>query len=110
MLKMICPNCHELITSSLLAEIDEISCHHCEQGVPVRNVLISARGMTINRDDLLKRFFRYKQLLMEIVDERESMEDSLASTESSRKSADQFIETLEEDEDFRATFERRLIR
>jgi hypothetical protein len=96
LLKMMCPNCHELIVSSLLAEIDEISCQHCDQGVPVRNVLISARGMTINRDDLLKRFFRYKQLLMEIVEERESMDDGLEISESSRKSADQFIETLEE--------------
>jgi len=95
-LKMMCPNCHEPIISSLLAEIDEISCQHCNQGVPVRNVLISARGMTINRDDLLKRFFRYKKLLMEVVEERETMAVNSGAADSSRKSADQFIETLEE--------------
>ena len=93
---MMCPSCHEPIISSLLAEVDEIACHHCKQGVPVRNVLISARGMTINRDDLLKRFFRYKKLLMEVVEERETMEVNPESVDSSRKSADQFIETLEE--------------
>ncbi len=96
MLKMMCPSCHELITSSLLAEIDEILCRHCNEGVPVRNVLISARGMTINRDDLLKRFFRYKKLLAEVVEERALMEGNSGSLESSKKSADQFIETLEE--------------
>lgn len=93
---MMCPSCHELITSSLLAEIDEITCQHCHNGVPVRNVLISARGMTINRDDLLKRFFRYKKLLAEIVEERALMEDNADSLETSKKNADQFIETLEE--------------
>jgi len=91
-----CPNCHELIISSLLAEIDEIACHHCNEGVPVRNVLISARGMTINRDDLLKRFFRYKKLLTETVEERDLMDENVESLETSKKSADQFIETLEE--------------
>lgn len=96
MLKMMCPNCHELIVSSLLAEIDEIACGHCHEGVPVRNVLISARGMTINRDDLLKRFFRYKKLLIETVEERDSMRENVESLETSKKSTDQFIETLEE--------------
>lgn len=96
MLKMMCPNCHELIISSLLAEIDEVSCHHCNEGVPVHDVLISARGMTINRDDLLKRFFRYKKLLAEVVDERALMEESVEVLEASKKSTDQFIETLEE--------------
>lgn len=93
---MMCPNCHELIESSLLAEIDEISCQHCKEGVPVRNVLISARGMTINRDDLIKRFFRYKKLLHEVVEERAQMEQDGSTTENSKKSADQFISTLEE--------------
>lgn len=96
MLKMMCPNCHELIVSSLLAEIDETFCSHCNEGVPVRNVLISARGMTINRDDLLKRFFRYKKLLHEVVEERALMEDSRESLETSKKSSDHFIATLEE--------------
>ena len=96
MLKMMCPNCHELIVSALLAEIDEIACRHCNKGVPVRNVLISARGMTINRDDLLKRFFRYKKLLTETVEERDMMYENVESLETSKKSADQFIETLEE--------------
>lgn len=95
-LKMMCPSCHEPIISSLLAEIDEIACHHCNQGVPVRNVLISARGMTINREDLLKRFFRYKKLLMEVVEERETMGANAEAADSSNKSADQFIATLQE--------------
>jgi Tfp pilus assembly protein PilZ len=91
-----CPHCHELIISSLLAEIDEIACRHCNEGVPVRNVLISARGMTINRDDLLKRFFRYKRLLTETIEERDLMDENVESLETSKKSADQFIKTLEE--------------
>lgn len=96
MLKMMCPNCQEPIISVLLAEIDEISCQHCHEGVPVRNVLISARGMTINRDDLLNSFFRYKKLLAETVEERASMEEDAEVLASSKKSADQFIATLEE--------------
>lgn len=96
MLKMMCPNCHEQIISALLAEVDQVSCHHCQEGVPVHNVLISARGMTINRDDLLKRFFRYKKLLSEVVEERALMEDDSDVLATSKKNAEQFIETLEE--------------
>ncbi len=93
---MMCPNCHELIISSLLAEIDEITCHYCKDDVPVRNILISARGMTMNRNDLLKSFFRYKKLLTEVVEERAAMDGDEEFLKTSKKSADQFIETLEE--------------
>jgi len=96
MLKMMCPHCHELIISSLLAEIDEVFCHHCNEGVAVQNILISARGMTISRDDLLKRFFRYKKLLTEVLAERALMDKDTETLEISKKSSDQFIETLEE--------------
>ncbi len=96
MLKMMCPACHEQIVSALLAEIDEIKCRNCNEAVPVRNILVSARGMTMNRDDLLKSFFRYKKLLAEVVDEREFMADDEQFMKTSKKSADQFIETLEE--------------
>lgn len=96
LLKMLCPNCHELIFSSLLAEIDEMYCSHCNKDVPVRNVLISARGMTISRDELLKRIFRYKKLLADIVEEKSLMSVGVDPSDPGRKSTDQFIEILKE--------------
>jgi len=96
MLKMNCPNCHKQITSSLLAELDKIFCQHCHSGVPVRNVLISARGMTINRDDMLQRFHRYRKLLTDIREERNMMEENSGKGRLNKKGADDFIETLEE--------------
>ncbi len=52
--------------------------------------------MTMNRDDLLKSFFRYKKLLTEVVEERAAMDGDEEFLKTSKKSADQFIETLEE--------------
>lgn len=96
MLKMKCPNCQQYIVSALLAEIETVPCEHCRQTVPVQDLLVSAQGFTIHRDDLIKRFFRYQKLLTEVTKERELMEQSRDISVESRQSVDRFLTTLEE--------------
>lgn len=96
MLKMKCPSCDRYISSALLVEMETVFCEHCRQTVPVDNLLISARGFTIHRDDLMKRIFRYQKLLGEVVKERELMERSADICAESKKSVDRFIAALEE--------------
>jgi hypothetical protein len=96
MLKMKCPNCDQYIVSALLAEIDTVPCEHCRQTVPVNDLLVSAQGFTIHRDDLIKRFFRYQKLLSEVTKERELMENNKDISMESRQSVDRFLATLEE--------------
>jgi hypothetical protein len=96
MLKMKCSNCGKSIASSLLTELETVLCSHCRQTVPVENVFITAGGFTICRDDLLKRIFRYQQLLREVVKERELMEQSEDISPASKRSTDRFLGILEE--------------
>ncbi len=96
MLIMKCPKCDKYISSALLAEIETIVCEHCHAEVPVRNVLVSSNGFTFDRNDLLKRFFRYRKLLDEVIDEHNSMVNSKStSSEESRRSIEQFLAILQ---------------
>lgn len=113
MLKMKCSNCSEFIVSPLLAEIETVSCGHCRQVVPVGNLVVSAQGFTIHREDLLQRLFRYQRLLAEVIKERELMQKCADISAVSKNSVDRFIATLEEVMDgarnnFRLHFSRRL--
>ena len=94
MLIMKCPECETMIRSRLLAEIATIRCEHCGEEVPVKNVLVSSNGFTFDRQDLLKRFFRYRKLLDEVLDERNLHADD-ASSQNSRRSLEQFLIILQ---------------
>ncbi len=92
MLMMKCPQCNKYINSELLAEIKSIVCEHCGAKVPVVNLLVSSSGFTFDRDHLLKQFFRYRQLLDEVIDERNS---SSSSSDESKRSLEQFMTILQ---------------
>ncbi len=95
MLIMKCPSCQKYIRSVLLAEISEICCEHCGSTVPVHNVLVSSNGFTFDRNDLLKRFFRYRKLLDEVIDEHTHLHENPVSRSESKKSIEQFLQILQ---------------
>ncbi|SEA21844.1 PilZ domain-containing protein [Desulfuromusa kysingii] len=95
MLIMKCPKCSKYIKSALLAEIQTIVCEHCGAEVAVNNVLVSSNGFTFDRQDLLKRFFRYRKLLDEVIDENNSMAENGRSSAESKKSIKQFLTILQ---------------
>lgn len=95
MLIMKCPKCEKYISSALLAEIQTIVCDHCHVEVPVSNVLVSSNGFTFDRNDLLKRFFRYRKLLDEVIDEHSSLTKSSESSAESKRSIEQFLAILQ---------------
>lgn len=92
MLMMKCPQCNKYINSELLAEIKSIVCEHCGATVPVINLLVSSNGFTFDRNHLLKQFFRYRQLLDEVIDERNSLSNS---SDESKRSLEQFMTILQ---------------
>ena len=95
MLIMKCPECQKYISSALLAEIPRIVCEHCGSEVAVKNILVSSNGFTFDRDDLLKRFFRYRKLLDEVIDERNTLDESAAVSAESKRSMQQFLTILQ---------------
>ncbi len=95
MLTMKCPSCEKYIKSVLLAEISSIVCEHCDAEVPVRNVLVSSNGFTFDRNDLLKRFFRYRKLLDEVIDEHAHLSENPAVRAESKRSIEQFLGILQ---------------
>lgn len=95
MLIMKCPKCHKYISSALLAEITSIDCEHCRATVAVNNVLVSSNGFTFDRNDLLKRFFRYRKLLDEVIDEHNSMTQNKDVSDVSKRSVEQFLTILQ---------------
>ncbi|MFK5925297.1 MAG: PilZ domain-containing protein [Desulfuromusa sp.] len=95
MLIMKCPKCNKYINSVLLAEITTIVCEHCGADVAVKNVLVSSNGFTFDRQDLLKRFFRYRKLLDEVIDENSSMAENRESSSVSKSSLQQFLGILQ---------------
>lgn len=94
MLKMKCPNCHEMIVSALLSDMDQVPCGNCKEIVPVQDVMVFADGFTFHRSDLVKRLFRYKTLLDEITKERELLEKNPDASKESKKSLERFSHAL----------------
>ncbi len=90
MLIMKCGKCDKYINSDLLVELKTVRCEHCGTVVPVKNILVSSNGFTFDRDDLLKRFFRYRKLLDEVIDERNALNDNNSASVESKRSIDQF--------------------
>jgi DNA-directed RNA polymerase subunit RPC12/RpoP len=95
MLIMKCSKCDKYIKSELLVELNSIQCEHCGTEVAVKNVLVSSNGFTFDRNDLLKRFFRYRKLLDEVIDERNSLNENNDASEESKHSIDQFLSILQ---------------
>jgi len=96
MLQMNCPNCKEIIRSPILAEISSVECGHCKERVPVRDVFVSSKGFVMHREDLLKRIFRYQNLLREVEEEMVLMEGNESASEATKKSIRQFHGTIQE--------------
>ena len=95
MLIMKCPKCDNYISSALLAEITSITCEHCSAEVVVSNILVSSNGFTFDRNDLLKRFFRYRKLLDEVMDEHSSLTEKNGASDVSKRSVEQFLAILQ---------------
>ncbi|MEA3544177.1 MAG: hypothetical protein U9R69_03045, partial [Thermodesulfobacteriota bacterium] len=95
MLIMKCSNCNKYVSSVLLAEIETIICEHCGVEIAVKNVLVSSNGFTFDRQDLLKRFFRYRKLLDEVIDENNAMDGNNDITAVSKSSVNQFLTILQ---------------
>lgn len=95
MLIMKCPECSKYINSGLLAEVSTITCEHCGKEVTVHNVLISANGFTFDRNDLLKRFYRYRKLLDEVLDERDALANNPQASIESKRSIDKFLTIIQ---------------
>lgn len=93
---MKCPKCSEMIVSALLSDLEQVSCEHCKEIVPVADVMIFAEGFTFHRNDLVKRLFRYKTLLDEIGKERDLLDKNPLASEESKKSLDRFSQALAE--------------
>lgn len=96
MLKMKCPKCDEMIVSPLLSDVDQVPCEHCQELVPVGNVMVFAEGFTFHRNDLVKRLFRYKTLLDEICKERDLLKKNPNASDESKKSLERFAQALAE--------------
>ncbi|MCK4621056.1 MAG: PilZ domain-containing protein [Desulfuromonadales bacterium] len=62
--------------------------------VPVENILVSSKGFTLDREDLFKRFFRYKKLVNEVAEEKKLLEKSPSTSEESKKSIEKFLAIL----------------
>jgi len=95
MLMMKCPKCQNYICSALLAEVKVIACDQCQTQVPVSNVLISSNGFTFERNDLLKRFYRYRKLLDEVIEERNTMSSRDSTSDVSLRSIEKFMSVLQ---------------
>ncbi len=95
MLMMKCPKCQNYIRSPLLAELRVIDCDQCQTQAPVTNVLISSNGFTFERNDLLKRFYRYRKLLDEVIEERNSMSVNNNASDASLRSLEKFMSVLQ---------------
>lgn len=96
MLKMECPKCKAPIYSRLLAEITTVYCRKCKTHVPVDDVLISASGYTMFRNDILYRISRYEKLLQEAEKEVIFLGKSGEAASESLKSLRKFIANMNE--------------
>lgn len=94
MLQMKCPKCKELIVSSLLSDLENVTCGHCQVKVPVQDVMVTANGFTFYRTDLNKRLHSYKNLLRNVLDEREQMDKDPTASAEGRISLERMAQAL----------------
>jgi uncharacterized Zn finger protein (UPF0148 family) len=87
MLQMNCPKCDGLVKSPLLAELQTIECPSCRATVDVRNVVVSTRNFSMQRDDLTDRISHYKKMLRDVEKEIQAGLCEESMNEKKRKSA-----------------------
>jgi hypothetical protein len=96
MLQTSCPKCKGTIQSPYLNDLSTIECPECSESVAVDDVFIATKGFTMHRGDLLNRISRFQRLLREVEKERASMENDDSVSAKTRKSVEQFYQTLQE--------------
>jgi phage FluMu protein Com len=96
MLQMTCPHCDGLIKSLLLVELQEIECPQCKEIVTVKNVVVSTKNFSMQREDLIKRISHYKKLLRDIEKDIAQGDGKDNNTDSARKSSDALRASLKD--------------
>ena len=96
MLQTSCPKCMGTIQSPYLNDLSTVECTDCNESVAVEDVFIATKGFTMHRGDLLNRISRFQRLLREVEKELASMENDDSVSARTRKSVEQFYQTLQE--------------
>ena len=96
MLQTNCPKCRGVIQSPYLNDLSSLECAQCKEVVTVENVIVTTKGFTMHRDDLLKRISRYQRLLGEVEKERLLMAKDETVSKQTRQSVEDFYLTLQE--------------
>jgi phage FluMu protein Com len=96
MLHMTCSHCDGLIKSLFLVELQEIECPQCKEIVTVKNVVVSTKEFTMQREDLINRISHYKKLLRDVEKDIAQGDGKENNTDSARKSSDTLRASLKE--------------
>jgi len=96
MLKMKCPSCEHEIISSLLTELNHITCPTCKEDVPVKDVIVYSNGFSYDRFQLKTRLNHYKKLLSSAYRDYENLKNNPKADLKSKASHEQLIAILEE--------------
>lgn len=96
MFQMECQNCRAVINSPLLVELRTIECLHCQETVKVKDVIVSTKSFSIQRNDLLNRIPLYKKLLREVEKELQEMKQDDKVSNRSENSVLQFRALLKD--------------
>jgi hypothetical protein len=90
MLQTNCPKCRGVIQSPYLNDLSSLECAQCKEVVTVENVIVTTKGFTMHRDDLLKRIYRYQRLLGEVEKERTLLAKDETVSKQTRQSVEDF--------------------
>jgi len=96
MLKMHCPDCRNIISSPLLADVKSIYCHNCKGFKKVGDLYVTANGYTFMRKHLKARFSRWERLLRDALKERETLRKWKEGDGKSLQALEKFISTMRE--------------
>lgn len=94
MLQMSCPNCRENIKSQFLADVSVIDCRKCQETVPVADIQITTKYLTINREDFPSQKYRFQKLLSDVKKDRALMANEKFVTEKSKEVLEQLHSSL----------------
>lgn len=96
MLQMSCPNCNGVVSSLFLADVETVECSQCKKNIPVSNITITAQHFTVNREDFLRRTFRFQRLLREVEKDLLLMSKDQGTSKKSMEKLEQFRDSLQE--------------
>jgi predicted Zn finger-like uncharacterized protein len=94
MLEMKCSECNGVISSALLADLEEVNCNHCQALVPIKDLTVSANGFTYYCADLKKRLPHYKSLLKNFTAELKYLEKDPDASSKRKHSLDKTVQAL----------------